>query len=242
MFECAKPLHTRPTASSLSVTSRTASTCRRKGDQPPFFWAHNDRVHRYPYNPRLAAQMLDNAGWRMGLDGVRHKGGHSLDLTMVGFSGSSTATLAEQWIKAQWHQVGVRLTIQNYSSDKLYASQADGGIEQLGQFDVAYEEWANGVDPDESQLFLCHLAPPAGWNIYHYCDPRLDAAENAGLTHYDQRERKRAYDRVQEILTDDLPIFVIWFQQRQDVVNIDLKNYRPASAVTPFWNTYAWEI
>jgi peptide/nickel transport system substrate-binding protein len=212
------------------------------GDQPPFFWAHNDGVHKYPYNPRLAAQLLDAAGWRTGRDGVRHKDGRPLNLVMVGFSGSVTATLAEQWIKAQWHQVGVRLTIRNFSSDKLYASQADGGIEQLGQFDVAYEEWANGVDPDESQLFLCHLAPPAGWNIYHYCNPRLDAAENAGLAHYNQLQRKVYYNRVQEILTNDLPIFVIWFQQRQDVVNIDLKNYRPATAVTPFWNAWAWEI
>ncbi len=212
------------------------------GDQPPFFWAHSAHVKQYPYNPRLAAQLLDDAGWHRGSDGIRRRDGVPLRLLMVGFSGSSTTTEAEQWIKTQWRQVGVDLRVENFPSDKLYASQADGGIEQLGRFDVAFEEWANGVDPDESQLFLCALRPPAGWNIYHYCDPALDAAENAALTDYHQSLRKADYMRVQDLLDQDLPIFVLWFQQRQDVVNIDLQNYRPAHAVSPFWNSWQWEI
>ena len=212
------------------------------GDQPPFFWAHSSDVKRYDYNPRLAVELLDEAGWHLRSDGIRYRDGVPLRLLMVGFSGSSTTEEAEQWIRAQWREVGVDLRVENFPSDKLYASQADGGIEQLGRFDVAFEEWANGVDPDESQLFLCKLRPPAGWNIYHYCDPALDAAENTALADYHQNLRKADYKRVQQILADDLPIFVLWFQQRQDVVNIDLQNYRPAQAVSPFWNSWQWSI
>ena len=211
-------------------------------DQPSFSWAHTDDVHAYPYNPRLASHLLDDAGWRLHADGMRYRDGVPLRLVMVGFSGSSTTTEAEEWIRSQWREVGVGVEVRNYSSDKLYANQADGGIEQNGEFDVAFEEWANGVDPDESQLYLCSLRPPAGWNIYHYCDPRLDAAETKALTDYGRAARKADYARVQALLDDDLPVFVLWFQQRQDVVNIDLKNYRPAQAVSPFWNSWQWEI
>ena len=212
------------------------------GDQPPFFWAHSDAVSRYPYDPSAAARLLDEAGWHQGRDGIRYREGRPLRLVMVGFSGSSTTEEAERWIKHQWRQVGIDLDIENYSSEKLYASQAEGGIEQIGKFDVAFEEWANGVDPDESQLFLCALRPPEGWNIYHYCDPALDGAEAKAVSDYGRDLRKRDYAHVQAILTSDLPIFVLWFQQRQDVVNIDLRNYRPANAVSPFWNTWQWEI
>jgi len=212
------------------------------GDQPPFFWAHADDVKKYPYNPRLAAQLLDDAGWHLRSDGFRYRHGVRLKLEMVGFTGSTTTAEAEQWIKAEWREVGVDVAVQNYSSDKLYASQADRGIEQTGHFDVAFEEWANGIDPDESQLFLCQLRPPAGWNIYHYCNPALDAAENKAVSDYGQAHRKADYAKVQKILAQDLPIFVIWFSQRQDVVNIDLKNYRPAQAVSPFWNSWQWDI
>jgi peptide/nickel transport system substrate-binding protein len=211
-------------------------------DQPSFSWAHTDDVHKYPYNPRLASQLLDEAGWRLRADGLRYRRGVPLRLVMVGFYGSSTTAEAEQWIRNQWREVGVEVVVRNYSSNKLYATRSDGGIEQNGEFDVAFEEWANGVDPDESQLYLCSLRPPAGWNIYHYCDPRLDAAEAKALTDYARTARKADYARVQAVLDEDLPLFVLWFQQRQDVVNIDLKNYRPAQAVSPFWNSWQWEI
>jgi peptide/nickel transport system substrate-binding protein len=212
------------------------------GDQPPFFWAHDPDLKQYPYDPKLADQLLDAAGWHMGADGIRHKGALAMRLDVVGFTGSETLTEAEGLVAQEWHQVGVAVSIRNFPSDKLYAPEADGGVEQLGQFDVAFEEWANGTDPDESQIFLCKLSPPAGWNIYHYCDPALDAAEHQALTDYRLPDRKRDYDKVQELLTEDLPIYVIWFQQRQDVVNIDLKNYRPATVVTPYWNSWQWEI
>ena len=211
-------------------------------DQPPFFWAHDSRVQKYPYNPRLASELLDEAGWHMGSDHLRHKGRLKLQLEMVGFSGSPTIVETEQWVKLEWAQVGVGLSFRNFPTDKLYATEADGGVEQLGQFDVAVEEWANGMDPDESQLFLCTFRPPTGWNIYHYCDRSLDAAENAALRDYDPSRRKLDYDHVQETLADDLPIYVLWFLQRQDVVNIDLKNYRPTNIVTPYWNSWEWEI
>jgi len=211
-------------------------------DQPAFSWAHSDDVHKYPYDPRLAGRLLDEAGWRLHADGLRYRHGNPLQLIMVGVSGSSTTTDAEQWIKLQWREVGVDLIVRNYSSDKLYSSRAAGGVEQLGHFDVAFEEWANGVDPDESQLFLCSLRPPAGWNIYNYCDRALDAAEQRALTDYGRSARRADYQRVQALLTGDLPIFVIWFQQRQDVVNVDLRNYKPAKAVSPFWNSWQWEI
>jgi len=37
-------------------------------------------------------------------------------------------------------------------------------------------------------------------------------------------------------------LIVLWYQCEFDVVNTDLSGYRPASAVTPFWNTWEWSI
>ncbi|MGI8737911.1 MAG: hypothetical protein DLM53_00550 [Candidatus Eremiobacter antarcticus] len=211
-------------------------------DQPPFSWAHAEHLRAYHYDPALSRRLLERSGWRLGSDGVRHKDGKSLTLVMVGFSGSSTTAAAQRVIRDEWAQVGARVVIKNYPSEKLYGSKAAGGIEQSGKFDVAFEEWANGVDPEDSQLFMCSMRPPGGWNIYHLCDRALDRAELTALSEYDLTKRKAAYTKVQQILVDQLPVLVLWFAQRQDVVNLDLVNYRPAYAVTPFWNTWQWEI
>lgn len=211
-------------------------------DQPSYLWAHDDGVTKYPYDPARANSLLEEAGWQMGGEGIRRKGGQPMQLNLVGFTGSAVVTAAEAVIQRQWRQIGVDVQIKNFPSDILYEAQSAGGIEQTGKFDVAFEQWANGIDPDESVLFRCDVAPPHGWNIYHFCSHALDAAETAALSEYDQATRKREYATIQEILTDQLPILVLWFERDQHVINTDFKNFKPSHASTPFWNTWEWEI
>jgi peptide/nickel transport system substrate-binding protein len=212
-------------------------------DQPPFFWAYDSRARHYVYDPGRADALLDAAGWRRRqAGGIRERNGIPLALTLVSFTGSATATAAEALIQAQWRQAGVDVSIKNYPSGQLYATKSAGGIEQSGKFDVIFENWANGSDPDDSILILCSMAPPAGWNVYHFCSPALDAAERSALTSYDPATRRAAYARVQDIMAEGLPFLILWYQRELDVVNTDLKNYRPAHAVTPFWNAWEWSI
>jgi peptide/nickel transport system substrate-binding protein len=212
-------------------------------DQPPFFWAYDPRARHYAYDPALANRMLDAAGWhRRQSGGLRERYGVPLALTLVSFTGSGTASSAEELIQAQWRQAGVDVSIKNYPSGQLYATKSAGGIEQSGKFDVIFENWANGSDPDDSILILCSMAPPAGWNVYHFCSPALDAAERTALQSYDPATRRAAYARVQDIMAEGLPFLILWYQREFDVVNTDLKNYRPAHAVTPFWNAWDWSI
>jgi peptide/nickel transport system substrate-binding protein len=211
-------------------------------DQPPFFWAYNPHVRKYPYDPQRARELLDEAGWRTGSDGLRRRDGTVLQLNLAGFTGSATVNEAQALVQQQWRSVGIDVSIKNFSSAQLYATLGMGGIEQSGKFDVAFENWANGIDPDDSLLFACNMAPPAGWNIYHLCSPKLDAASREGLSSYDPATRKAAYDRMQAAIADELPIIVLWYQRELDLVNVDLRGYRPAHAVTPFWNTWEWSI
>jgi ABC-type transport system substrate-binding protein len=59
---------------------------------------------------------------------------------------------------------------------------------------------------------------------------------------YDRATRKAMYARVQAIIASELPFIVLWYQRQLDVVNTDFRNYKPAHAVTPFWNTWEWAI
>ena len=62
------------------------------------------------------------------------------------------------------------------------------------------------------------------------------------LTSYDQATRKKAYARIQQILVDRVPLLTMWWFRRFDVVNDDFKGYKPAHAVTTFWNTWEYDI
>jgi peptide/nickel transport system substrate-binding protein len=211
-------------------------------DQAPASWAFSNQVKHYHYDPAAARALLNAAGWVVGPDGIRVKNGRKLRLTLVGGSGSPPPGPIERLIQADWLAVGVETVVHNYDNTLLDATAAAGGIEATGQFDAVIEGWVNGVDPDDSSQFMCKMQPPAGWNAYRYCNPSLDALEEQALSSYDQDARRRSYAKIQSILADDAPMIVLYFQQQQDVVNLDLKNYYPASAVTPFWNTWQLDI
>ncbi|GAC1491308.1 MAG: peptide ABC transporter substrate-binding protein [Vulcanimicrobiaceae bacterium] len=211
-------------------------------DQPAFSWAYTGDVARYPYDPARARAVLDAAGWRPGSDGVRVKAGKRLTIVLAGSSGSAAGNAVDVLAQRNWHDVGIDAQIKLYPTSLFFASAGAGGIVQNSKFDVALFSWVNGADPDDSTQFMCDQFPPAGQNVYRYCDRDVDAAERIALSTNDRGIRARAYHGVQSALARDVPVIFVSFARRITVKNTDLKNYRPAHAVTNFWNSYEWEI
>lgn len=208
-------------------------------DQPEFSWAYNPHAPSYSYDPARATALLDEAGWRFGADGLRAKNGRPLRLTLVSFTGSQTISSTEAVIQAEWARVGVDVSIKNYPSNQLYATN---GVERAGKFDAILEQWQNGSDPDNSILYTCNMTPPNGWNVYHFCNRKVETAEAVALGEYERSKRKPAYSTIQNIVNDELPFSVLWYDRQIGVINSDLRNYRPAHASSTFWNTWQWEI
>ena len=212
-------------------------------DQPTFLWAYNPNVKTYPYDPTRAGQLFDQAGWKLGSDGYRHNAsGQMLTVQLTGSTGRADSERVEELVQAQWRKVGVQATIKNYLSPQLFASYGAGGILQTDKFDVGFYSWVNGVDPDNSTLWMCDQFPPVGQNVYKICDPQIDAAEQIALTKYDLPTRKQAYATISDRLADLQPVILIWFVRRIDIANVDFKGYKPAHAVSEFWNTWEYSI
>ena len=211
-------------------------------DQPPFLWAHDDDVRRYPYDPSAASRLLDAAGWRMGPDGLRQKNGVVLRLGLAGIAGATESLEARELIQQQWRQVGIDTVIKSYPSDILYGPASDGGIEMTGHFQVVLEGFSNGADPDDSILFECRWIPPNGENVYRFCDRSFDGAEEAALASYSRSVRKARYASIAQVLAEQVPIIPLWFETYDFAVNTDLKGFRPDHVGSPIWDTGDWRI
>jgi peptide/nickel transport system substrate-binding protein len=213
-----------------------------EGDQPAFLWAHDSKLEPIPFNPDHARRMLDDAGWRVGSNGIRTKDGQPLRLEFVTTSGSALGNRVAVFVQSAWRDVGVEAVIKPYASALMFQNFSGGGILQAGKFDVELSSWVNGVDPDDSTVVTCDAIPPHGQNLFRFCNQEVDAQERTALSYYDPATRKRSYDRVQEILVDRVPWLTMWFQRRFDVASDDLRGYKPAHAVTTFWNTWEYSI
>ena len=63
-----------------------------EGYLPPTSWAYNAELPKHEYNPDKAKQILEEAGWKAGGDGVRAKGGVRLSFTNATPRATSSAS------------------------------------------------------------------------------------------------------------------------------------------------------
>jgi peptide/nickel transport system substrate-binding protein len=210
-------------------------------DHPPFMWAYVPNVAQYPYNLGKAKQLMAQAGWTPGPDGMLRKNGESLHMLLVTNQTNTTRRTGVVQVQAMLHQLGIAVELKEYPGSLLFAQMSANGILQNGKFDLSWTGWVAGVDPDQSSIFLCKTQPPRGNNETHYCKPAMDSAENAALNDFDIASRKADYTRIETMLARDLPEIPIWWPRTIQPINPDFKGFTP-NPVTESWNAYQWEI
>jgi len=210
-------------------------------DVPDWMWAFNPNVKSYPHDPMKARDLLREAGWSPGPDGIMHKNGEPLILVLVSNNSNATRKQASVQLQAMLRQAGIQVEIKYYPGDLLFAPAGMGGILQLGKFDLSLAGWYAGIDPDDSSQFMCQNFPPGGYNYPRYCNPDMQAAQNAALTHYDRASRMAAYFKIQQLLARDNPEIFFWWLRQMEPISPDFKGFDP-NPVTESWNAWQWSI
>ncbi|MBV8689300.1 MAG: hypothetical protein JOZ59_04255, partial [Candidatus Eremiobacteraeota bacterium] len=104
-------------------------------DLPSFMWAYDPHVFRYSYNPAKAKQLLAQAGWKPGPDGILTKNGKRMQLALALRQGAavdnSMSVLVQSYLKA----IGIDTTIKTYQGSTLFAG-GTSGILSGGHYDI----------------------------------------------------------------------------------------------------------
>lgn len=216
---------------------------------PSSYWENtpyaSPNVQPLPYDPEMAKQLLDQAGWvDTNGDGVRDKDGQKLALRFVTNTRQirvDTSVVAQQ----QLGEVGVELILQTYPSDIYFNSYGEGGPMATGQFDIG--QWSGNPyfpDPDTAR-FLCSQIPsderPSGGNWTGYCDPELDALFAEQARTMDFNARVDLFHKIDEKLTEGVVWAGVWYDPDLWVLNNRVQNAR-LNGVTPYWNIFEWDI
>lgn len=198
----------------------------------PYF---DPSIRIVPYDLNKANQILDNAGWKRGPDGVREKNGVRLDLDFATATGTVINDQLIEQLRQTWKQIGVNITVSHYLNTLLFAQYQDGGILYRGKFDIAYFAWGLDAIGDFSSIYSCEQIPPNGQNILHWCNPVANKAMNDLYAHYDQAQRNVDDATVMTQLNKDVPTIVLMGTAALWVYNKDLQNFHPG-ALAPFDN------
>jgi peptide/nickel transport system substrate-binding protein len=234
-------------AMAIDVPSMMQKTYRGAVTSPAagrglFIWAYDPKAYPdIPYDPQQAGKLLDAAGWKLGIDGVRRKDGKPLDVLFIMQAGTPGDQIVGNAVAQYEKAVGANVTLKAFNIAQLVAPVSEGGPVYGGKFQMALYSFVNGDDPDTTDQFACANVPPRGYNKSRICDPRLDALLKRGQQTYDVARRKAIYSQLEALLYADLPIMLLYQRPELDVFTDRLKN-QTTSLSTAWWNAGAWEL
>jgi len=136
----------------------------------------------YPFDPDKARQLLDDAGWRVGPDGIRQKDGQRLKVDAVLMSFGFVPETA-QLLQAQWAQVGVEFKTQLVPYGTLLQAGHDGAVNAIPFL-------LSGSDPDLLRQFF---RSEASFNFARVSDAELDAVLDKAVTLANPNDRASLY-------------------------------------------------
>jgi peptide/nickel transport system substrate-binding protein len=159
---------------------------------------HDPSVPKYPFDPKMADALLDEAGFKRGADGIRF----SLNHDFLPFGDDYRRS--GEYLKQALRRVGIDLTLrsQDFSTwvRRIYKDR---------DFDISSSWGAAFSDPQVgvSRYYLSGWAGKGipGTNGSGYANPEIDALVASAQVEPDQAKRVATFRQFQQIVQRDLP-------------------------------------
>jgi peptide/nickel transport system substrate-binding protein len=194
------------------------------------------------FNAQKAKQLMDEAGWKPGSDGIRVKDGVRARIEYGTTTGDRLREQTQQVIQEQLREIGIEVEIKNSPSAVLLGVWQDNAPRARGNFDMLM--WTTNPDLDPQahlhSYFHGSQVPTeetrSGRNYHRVLDPELDKAlETAGST-VDEAARKAAYKTVAERVNAGKGHIVLYNRLDIDALKKYVKGH-----VNDTWDTLGWD-
>lgn len=209
-------------------------------DQWAFSWANNPDKKLSARDISRSRQLLTQAGWKEGNDGIFQKEGRKLSFTVAITASDNLRTNVAQAIAQQLKDAGINMEVQFYDSQRFFEE-----ILRYRKFEAAMFAWVAGVDPDNSLLWHSKNVPSAyngyvGKNYPGWKNSNVDSLLIQAQT-VELQERRQRYFAVQDLLTAECPVIPLFYYANLNAVSNRVVNFKPNPTLySNFWNVWEW--
>jgi peptide/nickel transport system substrate-binding protein len=182
---------------------------------------HDPNINALPFNLAKANQLLDQAGYKMGPNGIRIANGHPMSYNVIfppDERGAGDRTFAI--LQTDWRKIGIAITQQNLDDAAATAAITAPNNKYL-TFDMAMWDWVPPVDPDFI-LSVLTCGQYGGWSDSGYCSQAYDKmyAKQATLT--SPAQRRILVGQMQQSIYNSRPYLVLDYP---DVIEAHTKQW-----------------
>jgi peptide/nickel transport system substrate-binding protein len=204
---------------------------------------YNSTNTALPYDPERAEQLLDQAGWVIGADGIRERNGVKLRLIYQA-SANKLRQQTQQIVAESLRRIGVAIEIvvidPNLYTDRTIAET------NLYRFYAHFQQLFFGnvtTDPMPILAFwTCAQIPRAGngWqgsNFERFCNPEFDALFAEAQREIDPERRRALIIRMNDLIVDSIAAIPLVRRSQASVVANSIEGVD----LTP-WDADVWNI
>lgn len=169
----------------------------------------------------LAGQLLDEAGWLMGSDGIREKDGQKLNLDLLYNSDSVTEKSIAEYLQSEYQSIGVALNIHGEEEQSYRDNMKAGNFSMV--FNIC---WGMPYDPQSSLAAM--RAPVYGdFAAQQGLEDKteIDDAITKILVSTDETERQELYTYVLTRLHEDAVYIPLTYECNKAIYRSDLKGF-----------------
>jgi len=183
-------------------------------------------VTKYPFNRREAARLLDEAGWKMGSDGIRLKDGVKLSLKFMTTAGDKVRETVQTLMKDQWKTVGIEVNIKNEPARVLIADTL-----QKRKFDsMILYYWTSTPEGSKRSMFHSSQIPSskngfAGENYPGWKNAKVDELLIKIDSEFEQKARIAMTRELAKEYTEELPVLPLFYRADVAVIPKNLKGF-----------------
>jgi peptide/nickel transport system substrate-binding protein len=193
----------------------------------PWYTDDPAKITIYKYNKREADRLLDEAGWKMGPDGIRMKDGKKLSFTIMSTAGNKTRELVQVYLQNQWKQVGIEVTAKNEPARVFF-----GETTKKRKFDsMALFAWISS--PESSLKVTLHSSkiPSAkngysGQNQMGWISKEVDELCEKLDVELKHENRVALVHQILKHYTEEVPVLPLYYRSDVAVIPNQLKGYR----------------
>ena len=146
-----------------------------------------------------ARELLLEAGWEPGSDGIMVKDGERLSIEFAINADRAVNTRAAPIMQAQLERAGIDVALREFT--RPYIRE----IVQAGDFDMALCDWS-WLDPGGIWPYSHH----SQGSMSQFGDPEIDALMDAACEEPDETVGAQRWGEVSEAMWEKLPIFPVW--------------------------------
>ncbi|MGY1813714.1 ABC transporter substrate-binding protein [Blastococcus sp. SYSU D00820] len=213
---------------------------------PEVFGEYVDPGATFAHDPDLAAELLDEAGWVPGPDGIRVRDGLRAQFTLMYFPEETLRRDLAQAFASDALAVGVQVDLEAVDRPQFRPRiPVDAGL--LGGGDVPFDPDTQLYNALHSRFTAEGVGGPFD-NPSDYTDPAVDAALDEARRSLDPAVRVAAYQRVQREFVAAPPAVMLVFLEHVYVMRDGgwtgtepvLEPHSHGVAWGPWWNLQDW--